>query len=432
MVAVLKSIVARVTPRSRRTGLPGDLWLRGAPVFGCVLALATLWAPAAAAAQIPLHDLVEIEGAGPNHLKGTGVVFGLKGNGDTAKGEVLAVLKDLLGNEFGRSIGEINSRNVALVSVTATLPPFQKVGTMIDVRVAAIGDAASLAGGTLFLTPLRGPGAMPEDRLIFGLAQGRIVVEGEPRTGNPTAGVVKRGGILEAELRQEFVSLQGWSLFKPRLGADGTWDEARAPFEPAAITASVKTIVLNLKKADIEMATSIAQAINSHLNPPRDPTVAGGQISGPLNLPRPYLERNPFAQVVDGGRVRVRLPSRDEYMSLGLERLYPGYEAEPANFLSELLRKVTTVLRTPSRARVLINDANKTVAVVGEVTVKPGYVTTEGVRLDVKSNMSLTQWLVENGDGRGAQAKPLSPQQIIDLIRAMDAAGMIEGEVVGP
>lgn len=400
-----------VRRRARRPGLPGDL--SHAPAGGARWLVAIVASAAfllmllnSASAQ-EVRDLVEVEGAGPNYLRGAGLVIGLNGNGDSAKGETLTLLKNLLGNEFRRQIGDISSKNVALVTVTAVLPPFAKPGTAIDVRVQAAGDAKSLAGGTLFLTPLRSPRATGEDPRVFAVAQGPVIVEGDARTGNPTSGVVKQGGLVELGIRQEIVTEQIWPMTMPAsVNGSIVWG--------AAETRRMPTVVLNLKKPDIETASAVALAINSLFQ--NDPKVNV--------LPLEYILKNPLALVVDGGRVWVRLPGGEEMKSVGREAVDPKYDWEPTRFVAELMRAQVAPQRP--RARVIINDATKTIAIVGNVNVKEGYVGIEGGRVLIPRTMPLSE-LMENQVNNAA----LTPQRRIDLIRALDGAGMIEGIVEG-
>ena len=112
--------------------------------------LMTTAAPLAAHAQY-VKDFVEIDGARSNMLRGYGIVTGLAGLGDSPRGETARVLRNMLQNLVppDAAVQNINSRNAALVLVTAELAPFQKQGTRIDVTVSAVGDARSLYGGEL-------------------------------------------------------------------------------------------------------------------------------------------------------------------------------------------------------------------------------------------------------------------------------------------
>jgi len=175
------------------------------------LLLASLAAFAAPAqAEVRLKDLIEVEGVRGNDLVGYGLVVGLNGTGDGVRNspyteEALASLLERLGvNVQGE---DFRPKNVAAVLVTATLPPFARAGMQIDVTVSAIGDAKSLMGGTLIMTPLNAA-----DGQIYAVAQGPILVSGFSASGDggtttegvPTAGTVPNGARIERELPFDF------------------------------------------------------------------------------------------------------------------------------------------------------------------------------------------------------------------------------------
>lgn len=172
-----------------------------------------LLASSAAAEAIRIKDLVEFDGVRGNDLVGYGLVVGLNGTGDGIRNapfteEIMANLLERLGaNVTGE---EFRPKNVAAVFVTAALPPFARAGGKIDVTVSAIGDAKSLLGGTLIMTPLNGA-----DGQIYAVAQGTIIAggvsaEGEGASvvqGVPTAGVIPSGARVEREVEFDFSAL---------------------------------------------------------------------------------------------------------------------------------------------------------------------------------------------------------------------------------
>ncbi|MGB3627653.1 MAG: flagellar basal body P-ring protein FlgI, partial [Henriciella sp.] len=139
------------------------------------LTLSALPAPPADA-QARIRDIVDVEGVRQNDLIGYGIVVGLNGTGDTVRNspfteDSLTYMLERLGvNVQGE---DIKPDNVAAVLVTATLPSFARNGSSVDVSVSSIGDAESLEGGTLILTPLKGA-----DNEVYAVAQGSIVVSG--------------------------------------------------------------------------------------------------------------------------------------------------------------------------------------------------------------------------------------------------------------
>ncbi|KWF06090.1 flagellar basal body P-ring protein FlgI [Burkholderia ubonensis] len=174
-------------------------------------------APAAAAsanAEVRLKDIGRFLGWRDNMLVGYGIVTGLAGSGDSPRNQATRQAVANLLSQFDLVVGheQIQSRNVAMVMVTAALPPAANLGDAIDVNVTSMGDARSLAGGTLIMTPLRGP-----DRRVYALAQGPVSVGGYRYDANgnlkqknhPTVGIVPRGGTVEVAVRAALVDQDG-------------------------------------------------------------------------------------------------------------------------------------------------------------------------------------------------------------------------------
>ncbi len=159
-----------------------------------------------------LMDLVDIQGVRSNQLVGYGLVVGLDGSGDKTRQtkfttQSLTNMLRQLGVQLPEGI-DPNLKNVAAVSVTASLPSFSRAGQRIDVTVSSIGDAGSLKGGTLLMTPLKGV-----DGSIYALAQGSLVVSGISAQGSsgssitvnvPTVGRIPGGAIVEREVPGSF------------------------------------------------------------------------------------------------------------------------------------------------------------------------------------------------------------------------------------
>lgn len=130
---------------------------------------------AAPAGATRLKDLVEISGFRPNHLVGMGIVVGLAGTGDDASSVVTRREMSVMVKRLGLTIdpNDFKAKNVATVMVTAELPPFARAGMPLDITVSSMGTSKSLSGGTLLITPLKGP-----DLVTYALAQGSLVVGG--------------------------------------------------------------------------------------------------------------------------------------------------------------------------------------------------------------------------------------------------------------
>lgn len=150
-----------------------------------------------------LKDIAFVEGVRENQLVGFGLVVGLNGTGDKGNATLQGIANMLSRMGLRVNPKDIKAKNVAAVMVTATLPPFPKPGLKIDAIVSAIGDAKNLQGGTLLLTPLKGP-----DGKVYAVAQGPVSIGGFQAGGggtavqknHPTVGRVPEGVIIEREV----------------------------------------------------------------------------------------------------------------------------------------------------------------------------------------------------------------------------------------
>ncbi|XZG71873.1 flagellar basal body P-ring protein FlgI [Chitinibacteraceae bacterium HSL-7] len=143
-----------------------------------------LWGPFASAAQLQLRDIGRLEGWKENYLSGIGMVSGLAGTGDSPRNKATrqAIANLLSRYDINVADAQVSSRNVATVILAATLPAISRAGDRIDVTVTSMGDAKSLAGGALLLSPLKGPNGR-----IYCLAQGAINVGGFKFEANETS-----------------------------------------------------------------------------------------------------------------------------------------------------------------------------------------------------------------------------------------------------
>ena len=220
------------------------------------LAAAVAWtgmaAPASAVSRI--KDIADFEGVRENQLVGYGIVVGLNGTGDDLDNAVftresLIGMLDRLG--VNARDDDLDTNNVAAVMVTANLPPFARQGTEVDVTISSLGDASSLQGGTLLVTPMIGA-----DGEVYAVAQGQVTIGGFSATGAaesvlrgvPTSGRIARGAIVEREV----------------------------PFDLAAL----QTVSIALRNPDFTTAKRIADAVNDQIG--RD--VAYPQDSGTVML----------------------------------------------------------------------------------------------------------------------------------------------------
>jgi len=182
------------------------------------LLLGLMVAPTAIAQDVPIKALGRFDGWRDNALVGYGLVTGLSGTGDSRSS---TITRQALRNALSRlgtavSADDISSRNVAVVMVTAVLPASANVGDRIDVTVSSIGDARSIAGGTLLMTTLAGP-----DQRVYALAQGPLVVGGYQfdsqqnavQRNFPTTGRVALGASVEQAVTARIANNQGEMTF---------------------------------------------------------------------------------------------------------------------------------------------------------------------------------------------------------------------------
>ncbi len=179
-------------------------------LLGILLVLGTT----VVASPVRIKDLVDFDGVRGNDLVGYGLVVGLNGTGDGLRNapfteDIMTNILERLGvNVTGE---QFRPKNVAAVLVTATLPPFARMGGRIDVTVSAIGDAGSLLGGTLIMTPMNAA-----DGEIYAVAQGTIIAGGAVAEGDggqvtqgvPTSGSIPSGARVEREIAFQLGSLE--------------------------------------------------------------------------------------------------------------------------------------------------------------------------------------------------------------------------------
>ncbi len=212
-----------------------------------------------------IKDLSSIEGVRSNQLIGFGLVIGLTGTGDSATNvffsiqTIVSMLKKLGVTVPTAEVDQLKFKNIATVIVTSKLPPFAKQGDHIDVTVSSLGDAKSLQGGTLLMTPLKGP-----DGNTYAVAQGALSIGGFSVAGaargiqknHLTVGRIANGAQVEKELEYDFNSK--------------------------------KEIILSLKESDFTTASRISKAINDHMKDSLASMVNGGTVR--VKVPELYLK----------------------------------------------------------------------------------------------------------------------------------------------
>jgi flagellar P-ring protein FlgI len=186
---------------------PIDRILRASLLIAAFLASAALWWPAPAQAA-RIKEVASVQGVRTNQLVGYGLVVGLSGTGDKLDSSVftresLVAMLERLGVNTRDQVAKLQTKNVAAVMVTASLPAFARAGSRIDVAVSALGDATNLTGGTLLVTPL-----LAADGEVYAVGQGAIstgaiAARGAASSvtrGVPTAGRIANGASVEREI----------------------------------------------------------------------------------------------------------------------------------------------------------------------------------------------------------------------------------------
>ncbi len=337
-----------------------------------------------------IKDIASIEGSRENDLLGYGLVVGLNGTGDKGLATMQSITNMLARMGMTVNPKDIQAKNAAAVIVTATLPAFPKPGIRIDAVVSALGDAKNLQGGTLLLTPLKGP-----DQKVYGVAQGPISLGGfgaasggsAVQKNHPTAGRIPNGVIIERGLE---VSL--------KIGND---------------------IHLVLHQPDFTTAFQVSQTINRKM---------GGE----------------FAEAMDPSLIKVRMP--DDFLG-GLMGFIT--QVESLNVSVDTLAKVIINERTGTvvmgeRIRispVAISHGNLTIEVSTDYKVSqpspfaPANAQTVVVpqtKMEVKEQKSS---LVEvSGVTLGEVVRALNslgvtPRDLIAIVQALKSSGALKVEL---
>jgi flagellar P-ring protein precursor FlgI len=364
-----------------------------------LLAVASISAMTAPIAAPPawagprIKDVADFEGVRDNQLVGYGLVVGLAGTGDSLRNspftrQSLAAMLERLG--VNASNGNLNTRNVAAVMVTANLPPFASQGSRIDVTVSALGDSRSLAGGQLLVTPLMGA-----DQQVYAVAQGSLAIGGFAASGNsgssvtrgvPTAGRIASGALVEREIVFDIAGQQ----------------ELR----------------LALRNPDFTTAQRIASVINSAM---------GAEAARAAN-PGSVVLRRPDGYAGD----MVSLVGRIENLQVEVDT--------PARIVIDEGSGIVVMGENVKVSTVAIAQGNLTISITedpfvsqpapfsrGETVVAPSTGVSveeeEGGLVVVPGGVQLRQLV------NGLNALGVSPRDMISILQALKAAGAIQAEI---
>jgi flagellar P-ring protein precursor FlgI len=342
-----------------------------------------------------IKDLADVEGVRDNLLVGYGLVVGLNGTGDSLRNapftlqSIQAMLERLGVNTRGANL---NTKNVAAVMVTANLRPFSTQGTRLDVTVSALGDAKSLLGGTLLVTPLLGA-----DGNIYAVAQGQLAVggfsaEGEGGSvtqGVPTSARIASGAIIEREL----------------------------PFD----LASMSELRLSLRNPDLTTARRISLAINTLIGDAAANATDPGTVH--LKVPQNYAG-NIVALLTDIEQLRVDpdMPAKvviDETSGI----IVMGADVRISDVAIAQGNLTIRVTETPqvSQPAPFSERGNTEVVPRTEIDVDTGHA---DQKLVVLQNGVSLQTLVD-----GLNALGIGPRDMIAILQAIKASGALQAEI---
>ena len=389
MTQAAESHYRHPAPRWRRRLLAAAL------LFG-MLAPAGLPIPSLQAASVRIKDIADFEGIRDNLLIGYGLVVGLNGTGDSlnnspfTRQSIEAMLERLGVNTRG---GNANTDNVAAVMVTATLPPFARQGTRIDVTVNSLGDAENLQGGMLLVTPLLGA-----DGEVYSVAQGQVSVSGfsaggaaggSVTQGVPTSGRIANGAIVEREV--------GFEL------------------------ADMDRVTIALRNPDLTTARRVSIAVNALL----------GKTT---------------ARAIDPGTVSIAVPDKYRDRLVDLMTDVEQLRVEPDQIARVVVDEVSGTIVMGENVRiatVAIAQGNLTIRITETPQVSqpgafaPDSATTVTVpRTQIEIDENDDRQLVVMSEGvslqelvDGLNALGVGPRDIISILQTIKAAGALQADL---
>lgn len=363
------------------------------------LAAATLMAACAAGQggdhKVLIRDVASVEGIRDNSLIGYGLVVGLKGTGDKQQTyftiQTLASILQRMGVEIPPSVVQstVQVKNVAAVFVTASLPPFSRPGMPLDVIVSSAGDARSLEGGLLLLTPL-----YAADGQVYAAAQGPLVVGGysigsaanSKQLNHPTVGRIPNGGLIERDSSLDLTKLQHLSLL--------------------------------LGEASFTTVEEVAAVINKELDSPAASVIDSRRVEiqtpvpGNANLPA-LLARIENLEVRVRRKAKVVVNERTGTVVMGRDVRLGAVSILHGSFSIEV-----TTTYTASQPNALGGGQTE---VVPETRLKAGDSPARNVELNEGANV---EELVTRLQAIGATAR-----DVVSILQAIKAAGALEAEL---
>ena len=299
-----------------------------------------------------------------------GLVVGLNGTGDGdgyANVALMNMMKRLL-QDFNISQEQVESKNVALVFVTATMPAFSRVGSKMDVHVSSAGSASSLEGGTLLETHLKAPG---DDKTVWGLADGKVLLAGAEKTV-PTCGEIVGGGIVVEEEPTDYIRVEN----------------------------GVKMISLLLNNPDFNTASSVVDAIASDM-----------QL---------FSRYRNIARAVNPGQVDIIIPSDVDEVN---------FISKILDVTVDVHTKGRVVINERTKSIIIGEGVTVTPVIIvhNGLTLKVGEVEQGANLLEARGSENETPLQQIQAMLNAVKA---TPEDVIAIIMALKAAGALQGEVI--
>ncbi len=361
-------------------------------VWWVIVALALAFHPTEEIQAARIKDIGYFLGTRANSIIGYGLVVGLNGTGDKEKTQfTISTLANLLDN-MGIHVdpNQVKVKNIAAVMVTGKLPPFVRGGSRIDVEVSSIGDAKSLEGGTLLLTPLMGP-----DGKTYAVAQGPISTGGFSAGGasgtkvqknHPTVGFVSGGATVEQEVNVAYGDLD--------------------------------TLDLVLKSPDFTTASAMTSCINQTL---------GGA----------------HAQAIDGGTIRIEIPQSYRRQIVAMVTKIENIELKPDVVAKVIINERTGTIVMGEHVKispVAVAHGGLTVQISEQpAVVQPAPFSEKGRTVVVpqtdvevkegKGTLSMVGGVTISKVIKGLNAIGATPRDLINILQAIKASGAMQAEL---
>ncbi len=346
------------------------------------------------AAMSRIKDIADFEGVRDNMLVGYGLVVGLNGTGDSltssvfTKESLIGMLERLGINARDDSL---KTKNVAAVMVTATLPPFSRQGSRIDITVATIGDAKSLLGGTLMVTPLLGA-----DGEVYAVSQGQIAAGGfsaEGKGGSVTRGVPTNGRI-----------------------ANGAIIERELPFQMKEL----QTLKIALRNPDFTTSSRVAEAINSFVGTTAAKANDPGTIV--IEVPEKY-QKDSVAFITDIEQLRI---APDQLARVVID------EQSGIIVMGENVR-INTVAIAQGNLTIKITEAPQ-VSQPNAFSETGDTVTVDRTKIEIDDDSEKRMTIMRAGISIqdlvvGLNALGIGPRDMISILQAIKAAGAMQADI---